>query len=174
MASRYGPDHANKAMEWVASAFLPVTGVAAAYVARCPMTDVCTNLLFNVAPSLAASETIQLPFNCPVVWECVSNTKSTSHTTPHRSSNSVINRAPVSMSQCPPRPQPQIRPLWLLKPYCHHSENMLNPKDSRCPVEGQQHLRGDLFVFFGGFFWLQRCRNVTKKKPVAIFPHTGI
>lgn len=38
----------------MASGFVPVTGVAAAYAACCSVTDVCTNLLFNVAPSLAA------------------------------------------------------------------------------------------------------------------------
>lgn len=107
MTSRYGSDHANKAMEWMASGFVPVTGVAAAYVARCSMIDACTNLLFNVAPALAASKTILLPFNCPVVWERVSKTKSTTmvlcaavqlskqmqQTTPHNSSNSVISTA---------------------------------------------------------------------------------
>lgn len=34
----------------MASGFVPVTGVAAAYAACCSVTDVCTNLLFNVAP----------------------------------------------------------------------------------------------------------------------------
>lgn len=64
MTSRYGSDHANEATEWMASGFVPVTGVMAACVACCLViyvcacvcvcARVCTTLLFNVAASPAA------------------------------------------------------------------------------------------------------------------------
>lgn len=40
----------------MASSFVPVKGVTAACVASCPMIDVCTTLLFNVAVSPAAQQ----------------------------------------------------------------------------------------------------------------------
>lgn len=51
MTSRYGLDHANEAAKWIASGFVPVIGVMAACVARCPVIHVCVTLLFNVALS---------------------------------------------------------------------------------------------------------------------------
>lgn len=56
MASIYNSDYANEAAEWMASGFVPVTGVIAACVACCPMIHVCTTLLLNVAVSLAAQQ----------------------------------------------------------------------------------------------------------------------
>ncbi len=61
MTSRYGSDHANEAAEWMASGFVPVTGVMAACVACCPMIYVCTTLLFNVAVSPAAQQSNSAP-----------------------------------------------------------------------------------------------------------------
>lgn len=56
MTSRYRSDHANEAAEWMASGFVPVTGVMAACVACCPMIYVRTTLLFNVAVSPVAQQ----------------------------------------------------------------------------------------------------------------------
>lgn len=56
MTSRYGLDHANEAAKLMASGFVPVTGVMAACVVRCPMIYVCTTLLFNVALSGSAAK----------------------------------------------------------------------------------------------------------------------
>lgn len=51
MTSRYGLDHANEAAKWMASGFVPVTGVMAACVVRCSVIYVCTTLPLNVALS---------------------------------------------------------------------------------------------------------------------------
>lgn len=95
----------------MASGFVPVTGVAAAYAACCSVTDVCTNLLFNVAPSLAASKTIRLLFNCPVVWERVSKTKSTT----------ALLHATVQLS----KQTQQTAPLLLIHPIQSSTQPLL-------------------------------------------------
>lgn len=56
MTSRYGSDHANEAAEWMASGFVPVTGVMAACVACCTMIYARKTLLLNVAVSTSTAK----------------------------------------------------------------------------------------------------------------------
>lgn len=118
----------------MASAFVAVTGVAAACAACCSMTDVCVPICCLMWPP-SLSKTIQLPFNCPVVWKQVSEKNQlcnrasmcsradakTNHTSPiiHLIQSSTrLFLVPV-LTAVPDT----VRPICLLQLYCRCHAN---------------------------------------------------